>query len=123
MCTNVVQDIQKSTYIFYTPIGQRIKYGIAFQFRKEYNTIDMFAWEKELDGSFWKDIFEHYCTKSQIRTFAPEILNKLRQEGHEIYIITARCPEEDATEKNIKKSNNMLKKWLKSNKVKYDKIN
>jgi len=88
----------------------------------EYNTLEMFAWEKELDTSFWKDIFVHYSTKAPIRTFASEVLQKLKKEGHEIYIITARCPEEDATEKNIKKSNNMLKKWLKNNKVKYDKL-
>ena len=88
----------------------------------EYNTLDMFGWGKEIDTNFWKKIFEHYCTKGLVRPFAAEVLEKLKQEGHEIYIVTARCPEEDATEKNIKKSNNMLKKWLKRNKIKYDKL-
>ena len=88
----------------------------------EYNTLGMFSWGNEIDGSFWKEIFNHYCTKVPIRTFASEILQKLRKEGHEIYIITARAPEEDATEKNIKKSNTMLIKWLKNNKIKYDNL-
>jgi uncharacterized HAD superfamily protein len=117
----VLTDIERYLWDYGSKYATQNKLDTSID-HTQYNTIDMFAWEKELDGSFWKDIFEHYCTKAPIRTFASEILKKLKKEGHEIYIITARCPEEDATEKNIKKSNNMLKKWLKSNKVKYDKL-
>lgn len=88
----------------------------------KYNTIDMFGWGKENDSTFWKKIYDDYCKNAPIRSFASEILNKLKKDGHEIYIITARSPEEDVTPKNIKKSNKMLIKWLRNNKVKYDKL-
>jgi uncharacterized HAD superfamily protein len=88
----------------------------------EYHTIDMFAWGKEMDKSFWRLVYDDYCTNCVIRGFAAEVISKLIKEGHQIYLITARHPEEDDTPKNKKKSDRMLIKWLKKNKVKYDKL-
>ena len=57
-----------------------------------------------------------------VKRFASEVIKKLKQEGHEIYIITARGHDAYVSEKDKKKSNKMLIKWLKSNKIKYDRL-
>ena len=35
-----------------------------------------------------------YFTQSPVRAFAPEVIKKLKQEGNEIYLITARADED-----------------------------
>lgn len=117
----VLTDIERYMWDYGTKYASEWNLDVSIDHTK-YNTIDMFGWGNEKDHIFWKTIYDYYCINSPIRTFAAEILSKLKQEGHEIYIITARHPEEEPTEKNIKKSNKMLIKWLKKNKVKYDKL-
>lgn len=88
----------------------------------EYCTIDIFGWGEENDNKFWKEIYDDYCTNVSVKRFASEVIEKLKQEGHEIYIITARGHDAYVDEKDKKKSNKMLIKWLKQNKIKYDKL-
>lgn len=88
----------------------------------QYNTMGAFGWDEEKDDIFWKEHYDHYCKTVSVKRFAPEIIKKLKQEGHEIYIITARGSDEFVDKKYKKRSYKMLKKWLKDNKIKYDKL-
>lgn len=60
-----------------------------------------------------------YANNWKPRLFASEIVHKLREEGHKIYIITSRHPTVDNIETS-KKMKNIIKKWLNKNKIEYD---
>ena len=88
----------------------------------EYYTFNVFGWNQELDNDFWCKIYNEYCNNVPAKRFAAEVIKKLKQDGHEIYIITARGHDAYVADKDKKKSNKMLIKWLKNNKIKYDKL-
>lgn len=88
----------------------------------KYNTQGAFGWDEEKDTMFWKANYGHYCKSVSVKRFAPDVIKKLKQEGHEIYIITARGNDSFVDPKHKKRSDKMLIKWLKNNKIKYDKL-
>ena len=70
---------------------------------------------------FWNKYIIKYFSETPVRTFAAEVIEKLRQEGHKIFIITARndygMPKEHYGEEQ-----EITKKWLDSNNIKYEKL-
>ncbi len=68
--------------------------------------------DKGAHREFWKKYDEYYAKEIYTRKFAAEVVEKLKQDGNEIQLITARKPEEDEWTRN----------WLKENKIYYDKI-
>ncbi|MEG2322602.1 MAG: hypothetical protein RSB71_03885 [Bacilli bacterium] len=113
-----------------TDIGQwQLDYGTKYNFDinkhqkiniNSYEPMKIFNWNTVEEKGFWLQYNDLYCQKEPIRPFAASIINKLKQENNEIYIITARleCFEGKDKIKNKK----FILKWLKKNKVKYDKI-
>ena len=87
----------------------------------EYEIIDIFNATTEKDDKFWKEYLEFYAKKEPARRFASEIIKKLKNDGHQIYIITARFLT-DRDDYLGKKMRLIVKKWLKNNKIIYDKI-
>ena len=87
----------------------------------EYEIIDIFNATTENDDKFWKEYLEFYAKKEPARRFASEIIKKLKNDGHQIYIITARFLT-DRDDYLGKKMRLIVKKWLKNNKIIYDKI-
>lgn len=75
----------------------------------------------EQSMKFWNIHLAEYASKYQIRMYAKEIIDKLKKQGHEIYIITARnnygLPKELSG-----KMSELTKKWLKDNEIFYDEI-
>ncbi len=74
-----------------------------------------------MDSEFWSSCLYDYAQNEPARKFSSEVIDKLRNKGYEIYIITARY----LTDKNDDLGNEMrkiVKEWLKSNKINYDKI-
>ena len=63
-------------------------------------------------SQFWKKYDEFYTKNIYTREFAPEIIEKLKNDGHEIHLITARKPKEE----------NWTTDWLEENKIYYDKL-
>lgn len=88
----------------------------------EYYTFDVFNWTPAEDNEFWYSIYNHYCKNVPVKRFASEIIDKLKNAGHEIYIITARGYGDYISDKDKKVSNKILIKWLRKNKIKYDKL-
>ena len=60
---------------------------------KGYESIEIFSWNKQTDLEFWEKYNLKYATEEEPRIFAKEVLNKLKEDGHKIYIITARASE------------------------------
>lgn len=108
----------------------QLDYGSKFVFEEcnkeianadEYDTKEIFDIENNLDDDFWREYLLEYSKKEPARKFSDEITTKLKEEGNEIYIITARF----LTDKDDKYGNKMKKivrKWLKENKIYYDKL-
>lgn len=62
------------------------------------------GWDDCYAQSFWDEHRETIAYKAPLKFKAREIINRLRVEGHEIYIITARSPKwYDNLENNVKR--------------------
>lgn len=108
----------------------QIKYGTRY-FQKKYNKEivnpkgydiqDIFDCTVQEREEFWTKYIWKYCLKEPMTLGAAETVNKLRKQGHKIYIVTGRA---HTTEKGIVGMifRWMLKSWLKKNHFKYDKI-
>lgn len=68
--------------------------------------------EKDAHIEFWKKYDEFYTKKIYTREFAAEVIARLRDDNHEVYLITARKPQEEKWTKD----------WLKENNIYYDKL-
>lgn len=81
---------------------------------------DMFNTTDEEDKECWLTLVKDYSTNEPARPFAAEIINKIRNEDNEIYIITARGASKwDDVEGKV---NSILISWLNHNNIKYDKL-
>ena len=96
--------------------------GIPYELHKDiYDSEKIFEVTKEQYNEFWKQNLLYYSKNISIRPFASEVINELKKENNEIYIITARYL---TTYENKDKElmQNTAKKWLKDNNVLYDEI-
>lgn len=111
----------------------QLDYGSKFyyeQYQKEivnpkgYETYEIFQSNQEYDYPFWKKYFIDYSVNVNPRGFAAEVINKLREEGNEIFIITARgCfLSHAATVMLYEENKRIVKEWLKKNNISYDRI-
>ena len=83
-----------------------------------YSLAKTYNMSEEDDKAFWDEYLYFYATQFPVRPFASEVLKKLKDEGHEIYIITAR----HTTDKIGGDMQNLVLEWLKKNEITYDKI-
>jgi len=75
-------------------------------------------WTQEQTDLFWDKYFINMLTKATPKTYASEVIQKLKQEGNKIVIITSRY--EVVQGKNIIEE--YSKKWLDKNNIPYDKF-
>lgn len=104
----------------------KLAYGVEYSINKfkelkikdpkEDYAINIFDWDDEIE----KDFFYNYFTEKMIdippKILAKEIINKLKEEGHNIYFITAR------NDTLISNSLQLSKKWLDKNGFIYDDV-
>lgn len=76
----------------------------------------MNGWNEKEATDFWSKYYGEILKKVNIKKFASEVINKLKKEGHKIYLITARW---DMPNDNIKE---ITKQWLIENNVDYDEL-
>ena len=116
----VLTDIEQFVidYISKYCVENKIKYNIGdydYNYSKTFNITD------EQEENFWNEYLEYYAVNEKARPFAAEVINKLREDGHEIYIITARwLTNRDDDIGN--KMREIVKKWLNKNKISYDRL-
>lgn len=114
--TNIEQFV--FDYLIKYCVENSIEYNVG---KSNYDYCKTFNIGKEQEMDFWNIYLENYAINEKARPFAAEIINKLKEDGHEIYIITARW----LTNKNDDMGNKMreiVKNWLCENKISYDKL-
>lgn len=88
----------------------------------EYDEFKTFNWTEEEGIKFWNKNIIYYATKYPAREFASKIIKKLKEDGHEIYITTARNDYGVPEEYIGKMRGEIVAKWLEENEIVYDKI-
>ena len=88
---------------------------------RKYDETETFNWNQERANKFWNKYIIKYFTETPVRKFAPEVIEKLRQDGHKIYLITARDDYGMPLE-YYGKEQEITKVWLEKNNIKYDKL-
>ena len=85
---------------------------------EKYSEAERFNWTQEQEEQFWNTYLVKYIKESSSRLFADQAIKKLREEGNQIYIITARndygMPED--VEESMQQ---MTQKWLEKNNIQY----
>lgn len=114
--TNIEQFILD--YISKYCVENNIDYTIG---EFDYNFSKTFEITEEQEEDFWFKNLEAYAVNEKARPFAEEVIDKLRQDGHEIYIITARwlTNRDDETGRKMR---DMVVNWLTENKIFYDEL-
>lgn len=98
-----------------------IKYNKNIVNPDGYDSDTVFNVTKEMDSEFWYDYLYDYAKNEPARKFAGEVIDKLKNKGYEIYIITARYLT-DRNDDLGKEMRNIVIEWLKENSINYDKI-
>ena len=95
-----------------------IEYNIG---ESHYNISKTFGVSSKQEDDFWDKYLEFYAVNEKARPFASEVIKKLKKDGHEIYIVTARwlTNRDDSIGQNMRK---IVKKWLLENEIIYDKL-
>lgn len=99
-------------------VENNIEYNIK---EMHYLTEKTFNVSSNITDEFWKVFLEHYAINEEPRRFAGEVIKKLKQEGNEIYIITARWTTNRDDEIG-EKMRNIVKDWLSKYDIVYDKL-
>lgn len=82
----------------------------------DYITRGMLDWSEEEESSFYKENIERIAKNLKLIQGVKKYIDKLKQDGNEIYIITGRDNGEYANPKE------MTEKWLEDNGIIYDKL-
>lgn len=85
-------------------------------FLDHFYIVYMNKWNQKEATDFWNKYYGKILREVNIKKFAAETIHQLKQEGHKIYLITARW---DMPNDNIQE---ITKQWLKENKVEYDEL-
>lgn len=73
-------------------------------------------WNKEEEENFFRKYYKLICEKTEPFPFAVETINKLKEEGHKIILITARWDFDDT---NVKE---LTEEWIKKQNIHCDKL-
>lgn len=116
----VLTDIEKFIYDY--GIKYCIENNLEYNVREEeYDEEKMLKISSQNAEKFWNTYLKYYATKYPTREFASEVIKKLKQEGHEIYIVTARN-EYGLAEEDYGRMKEFVSKWLEDNNIEYDRI-
>ena len=86
-----------------------------------YNEKETFKWTAEQAEKFWNKYLVQYVVEGKPRECAQEVLKQLQENGNKIYLITARN-EYGLPPEYYGKMQELTKKWLKENNIKYNKL-
>ena len=89
--------------------------------KAKYYDEEFFSISRDTYNNLVCEYIMNYAKNVQIRAYAAEIIHRFKKLGNEIYIITSRIY---TTYENEHKETmqNLVRSWLKLNKVEYDKI-
>ena len=108
----------------------QIEYGSKYFFErnksiinyKGYETTDIFGVSLKEDDEFWNVAIKDYI-KEPARNYASEVIQMLKNEGNEIYIITARSSNLTYIDTiDTEQMRDIVREWLKKYNIYYDKL-
>ena len=97
------------------------KYNKSVANKDGYEITEIFNVSEELDILFWNEYLYEYVIKEPSRKFASEVIKKLKEEGNEIYIVTARYLT-DRNDEEGKRMRGIVLNWLERQNIYFDKI-
>jgi len=95
-------------------LKRKSKVNIEGNLTNHFYIVYINGWNEQEGIAFWKKYYAEVLKKVNIKKFASETINRLREEGHKVYLITSRW---DMEHDNVEE---ITKKWLEDNKVEYD---
>ena len=116
----VLIDIER----FVTEYGTKycIENNLTYRVKLDkYDSSKALGISKENEEKFWNNYLKKYVQESKPRAFAKEVIDMLKKQGYEIYIITARN-EWGFLGEDYGKMKEYTEKWLKDNDIYYDKM-
>lgn len=116
----VLTNIEQFTLDYITKFC--VENNIEYQVKaSSYSPYEAFNITKEQEDEFWNKYLFNYAKEEPVRPFAAEVINLLKDEGHEIYIITSRwlTNRDDELGNTMRK---IVKNWLEENKISYDNL-
>lgn len=81
-----------------------------------YNIIEKYGISEEEARAFWVNYFVSIIENVVPKKSAVEVINKIKEKGHKIFLITARFDD------GIVDVRAITEKWLESNNIMYDKL-
>lgn len=90
--------------------------GKGFKDKSNFKFTDMFYWTEEMKNQFCTMMYEKIIPEVPLKPHAKEVINRLKDEGNEIYIITARSFDDYSDPVKISKM------WLERNGIRYNKL-
>lgn len=102
-----------------------IKFSVENEVSNYVNPYDYetrkFDWDNSILEKYRKEYFGDYVLNEKPRRFASEVINKLKEEGNEIYIITSRHLSTNVGPAGDE-MRSAIKAWLKKHDIVYDDI-
>ena len=86
-----------------------------------YNIYEMFGMDQEAERKFWEKCYYNYIMEAP-RMYASEVISKLSEAGHKIYIITARSANALNNGVSEEEAQKLVPVWLEKNNIVYDKL-
>lgn len=116
----VLTDLEKAIIDFGTKMSVEEKWPIKIDVSK-YWEVEALEWTQEQADKFWNKYLVEYVVESKPRMFSEEIIEMLKKEENNIYIITARN-EYGMPPEYYGKMQELTREWLKNQDIKYDKL-
>ena len=113
---NVISNFDEELLKEYIKHDKELRNTGIINSNAKYIRKDMFDWSEEEDNTFYKENIERIAKNLKAKEGAKEYIDKLKEDGHNIYIITGRDNGEYSDPYN------MTKKWLEENNIYYDKL-
>ena len=116
----VLTDLEKAIIDFGTKMSVEEKWPIKIDVSK-YWEVEALEWTHEQADKFWNKYLVEYVVESKPRMLSEEIIEMLKKEENNIYIITARN-EYGMPPEYYGKMQELTREWLKNQDIKYDKL-
>lgn len=113
---NVISTFNEELLEEFLKHNKELGYGNEINKDADYITRGMFNWGEDKVELYYKDNIERIVNNLNVKSGAKEYIDKLKEDGHSIYIITGRDNGEHSDPYNN------TKKWLDDNSIKYDKL-
>lgn len=121
-----IDGVLNSQYNFCIEYGTKFCNELGMYNLKNINSIDtegMFLWGEDTAHKFWNKYRKDLVITLPAKIYSSEVIKKLKEEGHSIYIITARKNNDDWFPETLKKDvEKITKEWLNNNNIYYDEI-